>query len=100
MSGAEMAGAVALGIGFGVLGYVVPVMGVLLTIVIVLVVLAALLGDTGALGGAILSPFAALWRWLRREGEGAWLRRAPVIGLVGGGLVRWGQNLAVAQGGA
>lgn len=100
MSAAYGAGVLVLGLGFATLGYFVPVMGVVLTIVILLVVVALLLGDSGPLVEALLSPFAALWRWLARKGEGAWLRRGPFIGLIGGGLLRWAQNLTMASGGA
>ena len=80
------------------LGYLVPLVGpilagflvlVVLAGFLVLVVLAVILGDEAGMLEMLLEPFAALARWLARPGEGRWLRRAPVFGVLAGATLRW-----------
>ena len=93
--------AFALAAGGALVGYHVPIVGVVLTVCLLLVVLAALLGDAGgAMADLIARPFAALGRWLAQKDESRWLRRAPIVGLVAGWLMRWGVNVTAATGGA
>ena len=71
------------------LGYLVPLVGPILAGFLVLVVLAVILGDEAGMLEMLLEPFAALARWLARPGEGRWLRRAPVFGVLAGATLRW-----------
>ncbi|HRK43316.1 MAG TPA: hypothetical protein PLH11_09760 [Gemmobacter sp.] len=81
--------ALGLALAAAALGYLVPVVGPILAVFLVLVVLAAVLGDEAGMAAVLLEPFAALARWLARSGEGRWLRRAPVFGLLAGATSRW-----------
>ena len=93
--------ALALGAGCTLVGYYVPVVGVVLTVCLLMVVVAAVLGDEGgAMADLIGRPFAALGRWLAQNDDSRWLRRAPFIGLVAGWIVRWVANGLTASGGA
>jgi hypothetical protein len=93
--------AFALGAGGTLLGYYVPIVGVVLTVCLLLVVVAALLGDAGgAMADLIARPFTALGRWLAQKDDSRWLRRAPFIGLVAGWILRWVANGLTASGGA
>jgi hypothetical protein len=93
--------AFALGAGGTLLGYYVPIVGVVLTVCLLLIVVAALLGDAGgAMADLIATPFTALGRWLAQKDDSRWLRRAPFIGLVAGWILRWVANGLTASGGA
>ncbi|MBL8562955.1 MAG: hypothetical protein JNN06_11815 [Gemmobacter sp.] len=71
------------------LGYLVPLVGPILAGCLLLIVMAAMLGDAGPMAELVFRPFQALARWLARPGEGRWLRRAPVCGLLAGAIGRW-----------
>ena len=90
--------AVALAGGGALVGYFVPIVGTILTVCLLLMLIAALLGDTGgAMADLVARPFAALGGWLAKKDDSRWLRRAPFIGLVAGTLIRWVANgLAVS----
>jgi len=95
------AAAFALAVGGTLLGYYIPILGTFLTVCLLLVIVATLLGDAGgAMAELVSRPFEALGGWLARKDESRWLRRAPVIGLVSGTLIRWVANGIAAQGGA
>ena len=81
--------AVGLALAAATLGYLVPVVGPILAGCLFLIVLAAILGDAGPMAELVFRPFEALARWLARPGEGRWLRRAPVFGLLAGATLRW-----------
>ena len=81
--------ALGLALAAAALGYLVPTVGPILAGFLVLVVLAAILGDEAGMLEMLLEPFAALARWLVRPGEGRLLRRAPVFGLLAGATSRW-----------
>ena len=82
-------------------GYYVPLVGVILTVCVLLVLLAALLGDAGgAMADLIARPFAGLGRWLTQKDVRRLVRRAPVIGLVSGTVFRWIVDSLIARGGA
>jgi hypothetical protein len=95
------AAASALAFAGMLVGYYVPVVGVILTVLFLLVLIAALLGDAGgAMVDLIARPFAALWRWLAQKDSYRLIRLAPVIGLTAGWLLRWVANVLEAKGGA
>jgi len=92
--------AVALAVGGTLAGYYISVVGTILTVCLLLVLVAALLGDTGgAMADLVARPFSALGDWLRKKDEHSWLRRAPVIGLVAGSMIRWIATGLAASGG-
>jgi hypothetical protein len=95
------AAASALAFAGTLVGYYVPVVGAVLTVCFLLVLLVALMGDEG---GAMVElparPFAALGRWLAQRDSYRLVRLAPVIGLVSGWLMRWIVNGLAATGGA
>jgi uncharacterized membrane protein YeaQ/YmgE (transglycosylase-associated protein family) len=92
--------ACVLGAGGAVIGYYIPIVGVVLTVFLILILIAALLGDEGgAMVELLAAPFRALARWLGQKDDKRWLRRAPFIGLFLGWLGRWVANSLAASGG-
>jgi hypothetical protein len=93
------AAAVVLAAGGMLIGYFVPVVGVIAMILIVCLVIASLL-DAAFIFEAALAPLRSLWRWLAQKDDSRWVRRAPFIGLIAGWLFRWAASGLAAQGGA
>ena len=82
--------AYALAFAGTLVGYYVPIIGTILTVCLLLLVIAALLGDSGgAMAELLAQPFVKLGRWLARKDETSWVRRAPFIGVVAGWLMHW-----------
>jgi hypothetical protein len=93
--------AVALAAGGALVGYLIPIVGTILTVCLLLVIVAALLGDNGgAMADLVARPFSMLGAWLARTDGHRWQRRAPVIGLVAGSMIRWIANGLATSGGA
>lgn len=83
-----------------VVGYYVPLVGVVLTVCLLLLLIAGLLGDEGgAMADLLVRPFAALGRWLAQKDDWRLVRLAPVIGLVTGTVFRWIVDGLGAKGG-
>jgi hypothetical protein len=93
--------AIALTLIGAAIGFYVPIVGVVLTVCLLLVLLAALLGDEGgAMTDLVAAPFTVLGRWLAQRDESRWLRRGPFIGLLSGTVVRWVLNNMAVTGSA
>jgi hypothetical protein len=93
--------AFALAFGGMMVGYYVPLIGVILTVCLLLLLIAALLGDAGGVIADLLArPFAALGVWLAQKDGFRWVRLAPFIGLGTGPVFRWIANGLATQGGA
>jgi hypothetical protein len=92
--------AAVLAAGGALIGFYVPIVGMVLTVCLILVLIAALLGDEGgAMVDLVAAPFRSLSRWLGQKDDRRWLRRAPFIGLILGWLGRWVANSLATSGG-
>jgi hypothetical protein len=93
--------ATVLSLGGMLLGYYAPVLGGVVTALLVLAGIAARLDDGGGTAVAsLLGPLAALGRWLGQSDGQRLLRLSPVIGLVAGMLLHWALAALHLQGGA
>jgi hypothetical protein len=92
--------AVALAAAGALVGYLIPIVGTILTVCLLLVIFASLLGDTGGMMADLVArPFSVMGDWLAKKDQLRWLRRAPVFGLLAGSVIRWVANGLAAQGG-
>lgn len=81
--------AIALALVAGMIGYWFPVISYVVGFVAGLMLISVLLGGGGAVADAF-PPLVALGRWLAVKDEFRWVRRAPLLGLIAGTLVKWG----------
>jgi hypothetical protein len=81
------------------IGYLLPFLGTLAIVCLVLMLIVAFVGENGFKTDFVAVPFRVLSRWLSRNDASRWVKRAPIVGLVAGSLIRWVANGMTATGG-